>query len=89
MKKILQVRIEGLKNKPFWELYKESYSKEILEDAKGDVFFEELSEIGKRYPRIHRIEFIIEVVEEPIPFKGDIDPKLVREAEEEVQRGIQ
>jgi len=87
MKKILQVRVEGLKEKPFWGLCSENYSKDIPEDPKTDIFVEELSEIRKRYSAIFRIEFFIDKAIEPIPCKGEIDPKLVREAEEEVQRG--
>lgn len=86
---ILKVRIEGRKDKLFYGLYKESYSKKLPDNAKTDALLDELIEIRKRYPGIHRIEFIIEVVEEPIPCKGEISPKFVREAEEEAEKEVQ
>jgi len=87
MQKILQVRVEGLKNKPFWGMYTENYAKEIPEDPKTYIFAKELSEIKKRYSTIFRIEFFINKgIEELIPSKGEIDPKLVREAEEKARK---
>jgi len=83
---ILKVKIEGRKDEPFYGLHKELYAKKLPENATPDVLMEELLEIRKRYPKIHRIEFTIEAIDEPVPFKGEIDPKLVREAEEEARK---
>lgn len=85
--KVLQVRVEGLKEKPYWGLCGENYQKDIPKDPKIDIFARELSEIKKRYSTIFRIDFFInEGVEEPIPCKGEIPQKLIREAEEEAQK---
>ena len=85
--RILQIRVEGLKDKPFWGLYTENYSKEISENPKTEIFARELSEIRKRYSTIFRMEFFINKgVNEPIPREVDIDSRLVREVEEETEK---
>ena len=88
---ILKVEIEGLRYEPFYGPFKESYARrlpnrKLLEKMKSDVLVGELLEIKKRYSGIHRIEFIIEVIEEPVPCKGEIDSKLIREVEEEYRK---
>lgn len=83
---IMRVKIEGRKDKPLYGRYRESYSKKLPDPMKTKDISDELIEIRKRYLKIHRIEFIIEVVEEPIPCKGEIDPELVREAEETARK---
>jgi len=86
MKLILNVKVEGWKEKPSWGLCKESYSKEVSKNSSGTALFEELSEIMKRYSTIFRVEFSAGRQEEPIPCKGEISQKLIREAEEEARK---